>query len=451
MTVRSGSNKLYVDMNSFFASCEQQEYPELRGKPVGVITHPSAFACVIAPSAEAKRFGIKTGMRLSDCKLLCPQIIPVLSRPYIYRQYHIKIMSVLKSYCEETTARSIDEAVMDLRSYSLVYPDLKALAKILKKDIATACGDFVKCSIGISANNFLAKLGTEIQKPDGLIEITPENIDKYLSEMKLTDLPGIARSNERRLNKIGIYNPLQLRHSSEALLRKAFGGVVGNYWYRRMNFREVDGQMNPYRAMSTARMVSGKQRTNPQSLESLFVLLCTRLEQRMVKQQAFCKELHFYIRYINKPTWETKIKLSDYTQDAVEIRNYILQRMREFEDTTHYCLLNDNVQHMGITVSSFLHGVRLQGNFFDNQINKDKARATMYEIKDRYRRDIVRRASEIISPYEMRDAIGFGSVKDFAVGEGIKPNAYFLEDDQPRELPKHVAALKERKQKKSGG
>src|SRR5690606_2947848 len=96
------------------------------------------------------------------------------------------------------------------------------------------CGEFVKCSIGIAPNAFLAKLATELQKPDGLVEITPENIDEHLSKLKLTDLPGIAKANERRLVTIGIRTPLQMRHSSEPLLRKVFGGIVGNYWYKRL-------------------------------------------------------------------------------------------------------------------------------------------------------------------------------------------------------------------------
>lgn len=445
MTNNIYSSKIYVDMNSFFASCEQQEHEELRGKPIGVITHPSHYACVIAPSVEAKRYGIKTGMRLPDCKILCPQLIPVVARPFIYRQYHLKIMNVLLSYCKETTAKSIDEAVMDMSSYKYIYPDLTALAKTIKQDLAKTCGAFVKCSIGIAANTFLAKLGTELQKPNGLIEITPHNIDDYLAQMKLTDLPGIAKANERRLLKIGICNPLQMRHSSEPLLRKAFGGVVGNYWYRRLHFLEVDAYSNPYRAMSTARMVSSKQRENPQALQSLFISLCTRLEQRMVKQESFCKTLHFYIRYTNQPTWETKLRLNDYTQDAVEIRNYLMKEMNAFEQLHHFNLFNGKVQHMGITISDFLHDIRRQYSLFDNKINKDIARAVMYNIKDRYRRDIVRRASEIISPHEMRDAIGFGSVKDFGNQENMNLNEYLLEDDQPRELPKHVLERRRRK------
>ncbi|MBS1780104.1 MAG: DNA polymerase IV [Bacteroidetes bacterium] len=445
---------MYVDMNSFFASCEQQERKELRGKPIGVITHPSDFACVIAPSVEAKRRGVKTGMRLPECKAVCPEMIPVVARPYIYRLYHVRILNVLKAYCDDVIPKSIDEAVLNFTTYRLVYKDLKEVALKIKADLADTekgCGPFVKCSIGIAPNSFLAKLGTEIQKPDGLVEITRDNIDGYLKNMKLTDLPGIARANERRLQMIGIKTPYDMRHSSEALLRKAFGGVVGNYWHRRLNFREVDFYQSDYKAMSATRMVSRLQREDPQALESLFISLCTRLEQRMVKQNVYCKTVSFYMRYHDIPTWETTIHLNDATQDAVEMRLYIMQQVDQFEQSRNFKIFNNKVQSMGVIISGFIKGDRVQYSLFDNKIKQDKARKTLYHIKDKYGRDVVRKASETIRAHEMRDAIGFGSVKDFngvvgAPDAGLM-NQYLLENDAPRPVPKHVLEIRARKQK----
>ncbi len=439
---------MYIDMNSFFASCEQQEHAELRGKPIGVITHPSTHACIIAPSVEAKKYGVKTGMRLPDAKVLCPHIIPVLARPFIYRQYHVKIMDVLKRHCEEVTAKSIDEAVMNLTSYRLVYHDFKALALQIKAELREACGEFVKCSIGIAPNTFLAKLGTEIQKPDGLVEITPGNIDSHLATMKLTDLPGIARANEKRLNTIGIRSPLELRHSSEALLRRAFGGVVGNYWYRRLHFKEIDIYESTYKAMSATRMVSRQQRENKQAMESLFISLCTRLEQRMVKQDVFCKEVNFYVRYHDMPAWETKVKLCDPTQDAMEMRKYIMNEIEAFERSRKHVMFNNRVQSMGVIIAGFIKGERIQYGLFDNKMKQDKARKVLYNIKDRYGRDMVRKASETVRAHEMRDAIGFGSVKDFiSTEDGTPQNQYLLQDDGPPPVPKHILEIKERKKK----
>lgn len=448
MAYNPRSLAMYVDMNSFFASCEQQENEALRGKPIGVITHPSEYACVIAPSVEAKQFKVKTGMRLPDCRALCPQMIPVLARPYIYRQYHMKIMEVLNRYCTDVIARSIDEAVINLTSYHMVYPDPMELARRIKADIAATCGQFVKCSIGIAPNAFLAKLATELQKPDGLVRITPENIDSHLEKLQLTDLPGIARANERRLQMIGIKTPLQMRHSSEALLRRAFGGVVGNYWHRRLNFIETDIYQNDYRGMSATRTVSRQQREDPQALESLFISLCTRLEQRMVKQKAFCKEINFYVRYHNAPAWDVKIHLNQPTQDALEMRQYITQRIKVFEKESKYKLFNNNVQGMGVSIGNFVKGERIQYGLFDNKINQDKARAVLYEIKDMYNKNIVRKASETVQPHEMRDAIGFGSVKDLYIADGVtdrSTNQYLLEDDSP-EAAKNKISPKQAKE-----
>lgn len=428
-TVSPGPVVMYVDMNSFFASCEQQDFPELRGKPIGVCTYDSPHAAVIAPSAEAKKYGVKTGMRLSDCKVLCPQIISVATRPHVYRQYHMKIMEVLAKYCPDVKAKSIDEAVLNLTSYKLVYKDFHELARQIKADLIVACGEVVTCSIGIAPNSFLAKLATEIQKPNGLVEITPENIDSYLGKMKLTDLPGIARKNEYRLKMIGINNPLEMRHSSQSLLRKAFGGIVGHYWHTRLNFGEVD-MYDPhydYRAMSAARTISRQQRESYQTLDSMLISLCTRLEQRLVKQHVFCRELNFYIGYLNNTSWNVHIRFPQPVQDAMEMRSYINQRMQEFEQLHRIrYMLSDQTRHMNVTIQNFVTDKYMQYSLFDNRIQQDKLRRVMYDLKDKYGKNSVRKATETIQPKVMKDAIGFGSVKDLYTEHF---NKYLLEED----------------------
>jgi DNA polymerase IV len=403
---------MYVDMNSFFASCEQQDNEELRGKPVGVCPFASPHAAVIAPSVEAKRYGVKTGMRLHECRALCPDIIPVSARPHRYRWYHIEIMKVLHSYCDDVMAKSIDEAVINLTSYRLVYKDLKALAVRIKEDIRQACGEVIKCSIGIAPNSFLAKLGTELQKPDGLVQLTPENIDEHLKRLKLTDLPGIAKANEKRLHMIGIKNPYEMRHASPAILRKAFGGIVGHYWHCRLNFMEVDLYENDYRAMSATRSVSRVQRESKQALEGLFISLCTRLEQRMVKQGVFCREVSFFIKYQDLTRWDTHIRFTYPVQDAMDLRHYIEDKMTEFEQAHRTEMFNRQTEHIGVVVSKFIKSEQVSYTLFDNKMKQDKLRLVMYHIKDRYGKDIVRKACETVAPNEFKDAIGFGSVKD---------------------------------------
>ncbi len=435
---------MYIDMNSYFASCEQQRHPELRGKPLGVLTYDSPNAAVIAASIEAKRMGVKTGMRLRECRELCPQMLTVSTHPAWYRQIHVDVMNILRSYCDDVIPKSIDEAVANFHSYSLVYRDLTAVARQIKADIA-AKYDYLKCSIGIAPNSFLAKLGTELQKPDGLEIITADNIDEQLGRMKLTDLPGIASRNERKLLLIGIRNPVEMRHSSPALLRKAFGGVVGDYWHRRLNFGEVDMYNRAEnRTMSATRTMSRQQSSDKQQLESMLISLCTRLEQRLVKSGMFCREVYFSIRYRDQTSWDTTIKLADPLQDAMEMRSYIKERITSFERSRGLeTILTDKTTNLTVAIQSFVKDKVMQYSLFDNRLKKDLLRKVVYQIKDHYdQKNIVRKGSELISPHVMKDAIGFGSVKDMIVKDGNVKNKHMLEEDEDPNVPRKIVIKK---------
>ncbi len=372
--------------------------------------------------------GVKTGMRLNECRVLCPQIIPIVTHPAWYRQVHVDIMAILTAYCDDVLVKSIDEAAMNLSSYKWVYKDIEGLAKQIKADIK-AKYDYLTCSIGIAANSFLAKLGTELQKPDGLIHITQNNIDTYLGSLKLTDLPGIAKNNEKRLLLTGIRTPLEMRYSSPALLRKVFGGINGDYWHNRLNFKEVDLYSNATRSMSAMRTVSRQQRENCQSLESLLISLCTRLEQRMVKNELFCKEVSFYIRNLDRTGWETKIRFAEPVQDGLELRKYIKEKIQECEKSYSIKLFGIKLQSMGVVIGSFVSNKVMQYSLFNNRMKHDILRKTVYNIKDKYGKNSVRKACELFEPNVMKDAIGFGSVKDMVIGNnGEVKNKYLLEE-----------------------
>lgn len=427
---------MYVDMNSYFASCEQQLQPRLRGKAIGVCPYNGPNAVVIAASKEAKKFGIKTGMNSGECKLLCPEFEMVPTRPYLYRRIHVQIMNILRSYCgEDVVPKSIDEAVINLTHYTYVYKNLLHLARNIKKDIYNEIGEFITCSIGIAANVFYAKLATELQKPDGLIYITPENVDAYIGKMQLTDIPGIARASEKRLHKAGIYTTIDLRNASEFLLRKIFGGVVGNYWYYRLHFKEVDLYSSPYKRMSAMRSLSAKTRASYGSLHAMLISLCTWLEQRLVKQDVFCRDLSFYADYYSAPAWKINIRLVQPTQDAIEMLHQVKYKMKEYEKLQPLKVLRNDIMSMGVIVGGFVPADTLQYSLFDNRLQKDRLRKTMYNIKDLYGKNMVRKASETIDAGQMKDAIGFGSVKDLYQynDEHDRFNKFLLEEDTEME------------------
>lgn len=422
---------MYVDMNSYFASCEQQVQPRLRGKAIGVCPYSGPNAVVIAASTEAKKYGIKTGMALSECRRLCTDFEIVPARPVLYRKVHIQIMDILHFYCKDVIPKSIDEAIVNLTSYRYIYKDVIALANNIKHDIQQKIGEYITCSIGISGNAFLAKLATEVQKPNGLVHITPQNLNGYLAGMKLTDLPGIARANEKRLNHAGIYTPLDMKNAPESLLRKAFGGVVGNYWYCRLHFKEVDLHMTSYKRMSAMRSLSSKTRASEQALLSMLISLCTRLEQRLVKQDVFCRNISFYASYYDGTHWKADIKLNQCLQDAMDMLHQIQLRISEHQKLSTKNIMRRDMSGMGVIVGDFVQAKHLQYTLFDDKLQKDMLRKTVYTIKDRFGKNMVRKASETMEAGQMKDAIGFGSVKDLYEGldEVFKHNSFLLQDD----------------------
>ncbi|MEJ7674017.1 MAG: hypothetical protein WKF59_15280 [Chitinophagaceae bacterium] len=381
---------------------------------------------MIAISLEAKALGITTGMRLMECRQLCPQLIIRPSQPVKYRHFHVTIINVLKKYCNDVIPKSIDEAILNFTSYKLIYKDFIAIARQIKSDIKEQA-DYLKCSIGIAPNAFLAKLATDLQKPDGLVEITADNVDEHLKKLQLTDLPGIAYANERRLKKVGICTPIEMRSASISLLRKAFGGIVGYYWHCRLHFYEVDLYVNQTKSMGAGRTVASNQSSSLQTLDALIISLCTRLEQRMVKQSVFCRQAIFSVGYKNRSDWKTLFNFANPLQDAIELRSYITQRINEYE--TSYpssAVLSKDVFSINITVQDFISQDVIQYNLFDNRIQQDKLRKTMYFIKTKYGKNSVRKACETIEPDVMKDAIGFGSVKELNADTGL--NNFLLEE-----------------------
>ena len=404
---------LFVDMNSFFASCEQQVNYYLRGRPVGVCVYTGKYGCVIAPSVEAKRAGVKTGMRLNDAIQLCPDLVPIETNPARYREFHVKIMNVLRKYADDVLPKSIDEAVVNLTQYKWMYKDPVQVAYRIKEDIKNEVGDWLRCSIGVAPNTFLAKLASDLQKPDGLTIINPENIDTVLAKLDLQDLPGISSNYARRLERAGITNPLKMRYTSAQILREIFKSVEGYYWHYRLNFYEFDINSHAYKSMQAQRQISKEQRSSVESVEQVFMTLCMRLEQRMVKHGVYCKTIGFTARYGEPERWDDYFSISEPIQDGIELMNLIRERIDQFLQKYHAKpIFTTDVRSLGITVTNFVKKEDVQPNLFEDRSRQNKLRETVYEIKNRFGDIKLLRATELTENMVVKDVIGFGSVKD---------------------------------------
>jgi DNA polymerase-4 len=321
-------NVMFVDMNSFFASCEQQVNYHLRNRPLGVCVYTGRGGAVIALSKAAKAKGLKPD-RADAIMKLCPDFITLPTNPQLYRNTHIKIMKVLQTFCEDVIPKSIDEAVLNFRGYHLVHPDLVKVAKEIKKKIKQDVGDYLTCSIGIAPNAFLAKLATDIHKPDGLLVITPENIDKILDKLKLTDLPGIADRMAGRLRDHSIFNPLQLRYTPPDKIRKACHSIIGEYWHYRLNFREVDLSIIEQQQMEATRQVSREQRASLDTIRDILRALCLQLEKRMMKNKVRAHYMSFNFVYEEQFHFEDKVRTNIPLQDGTEMMKIILDRIKK--------------------------------------------------------------------------------------------------------------------------
>lgn len=406
---------LFIDMNSFFASCEQQDNYWLRGRPIGVCVYTGRHGCVIAPSIEAKLRGVKTGMRLDQAILLCPELIPVETHPRRYREYHVKIVEVLRTFSDDVVPKSIDEAVVDLTNYQLIYKDMRQVALSIKQAINKKVGDWLRCSIGIAPNVFLAKLASDMQKPDGLTVITPETIDDVLRSLTLTDLPGIGHRMAARLAAGGVHTPLDLRYASPNHLQAVCKSIVGWHWHLRLNFGgEVDLSTNDeLKSMSAMRTISTEQRQTTERLEELLQSLCLTLERRMVNKGLFCQDMSFSCRYHTGKTYNFEVHFSEPKQDGPELYQIIRERLAKFQ-AAHNCepVLNEHLRSMSLVVFRFIPAEVVPLSLFTTDTRKNTLRKTLYDLKTKFGADKLVRATELRDNPIYRDVIGFGNIKD---------------------------------------
>lgn len=246
---------MHIDLNSCFASIEQQANPLFRGRPLVVAAYTTPRGCILAVSREAKKLGIKTGMRVGQGRALSPGLVVLPPDPEKYRFVNRKLTALLASYTPSLTVASIDEMVMNLaktpiletkvqqisnldidrnensQGYNATIEALLAIAQEIKSRIKIEIGEWLTVSIGIAPNRYLAKLGSGFHKPDGLDVIDKGNIESTLSLLVLEDLVGIKEGYGGRLRRFGIYTPMAMYRASPGQLVRALGSVIGRDWW----------------------------------------------------------------------------------------------------------------------------------------------------------------------------------------------------------------------------
>lgn len=223
-------NWLFVDLNSYFASVEQQVRPELRGRPVGVVPMMADTTCCIAASYEAKAYGVKTGAMVADAKRMCPELVLVEARHELYVEFHHRIVEAVEGCLPVTAVLSIDEMACRLMGRERPLVNALELGRRVKARIRERVGEMLRSSVGLATNRYLAKVASDMEKPDGLVALPLDILPEALSRLSLRDLPGVGARTETRLNGKGIRTMDDLL----ALSCEQAGEVWGSVWGERL-------------------------------------------------------------------------------------------------------------------------------------------------------------------------------------------------------------------------
>lgn len=298
---------LFLDMNSFFASVEQQVRPDLRGLPIGVAPYTGDSGCIIAASLEAKKQGVKI-CRITEAKKIIPNIKILEARPALYMIYHQEIKKTIEKFTPFYKVLSVDEFALKLTPNEQNMESSLKLARNLKEAIRSNVGDYLSCSIGIGSNKFLAKMAAERKKPDGLTVVTLDQLSDFYSKIKLTDITGINFRMEHRLNFLGLKSPTDFYSCPLSYLSENLGHM-GKNWYFRLRGYEVDDLYPKTRTISHSHVLEPELRTKSAAI-SVLRKLVSKAGFRLRKESFQASGVYVSIRFINKSSFNLSKKSS---------------------------------------------------------------------------------------------------------------------------------------------
>ena len=313
----------FVDLNSYFASVEQQENPKLRGRPVAVVPMASEHTSAIAASYEAKAYGVKTGTKIRDARKMCPGLICVPARHDVYVRYHNLILEEFIKHAPINKVWSIDEWSCRLPPNKRNIESITALSDKIKRGIWDNVGVAINCSIGVAPNSLLAKIGSDMQKPDGLTILEKSNLQEKLFALKLTDLPGIGMNMEKRLNRAGIQTIEQFWNISPKHARRIWGSVQGErfwYWIHGFDFEEPKTQRNYM--IGHSRVLDMNLRT-PEKARLMARRLLTKATYRLRRKDYYASVISLGVRTTDNRKWQREIRLKTPAQDPFTFMQHL--------------------------------------------------------------------------------------------------------------------------------
>lgn len=395
---------LHLDLNSCFATIEQQANPKLRGKPIAVAAYDTPSGCIVAPSVEAKRLGIQVGMRVKDGKLICPQLIVLTPDPAKYRNVHLAFRKLLSTYTDNFVPKSIDEFVLNLEGFPTYKKGMINVACEIKRRIKREIGDWLTVSVGIAPNRFLAKTASNLNKPDGLEVIDINNFYNVYAKLALTDLCGIKIRNVIRLNNVGVYTVLDFYKASVQKLKSAFESILGYYWHIRLHGWEIDD-------VEYGRRSYGNSYALPKPLVSLFELspilqkLSEKAGSRMRKAGYWARGVHAAVGYRDGDFWHRGYTTPDYVFDSRDIFKYAFKLLSRSP-------YRKPVRDLAVSVFNIEKMANAQLSLLTDTIKKSSLVNAVDRVNARWGNFVITPARMIGMNDVVIDRVAFGGVKE---------------------------------------
>lgn len=396
---------MHVDLNSCFATVEQQARPMLRGKPVAIVNRRTEHTMIVTASYEAKAKGVKLGISLHSAKKMCPDLVGLESDPAKYRFVYHKLMAIMQDYSAHVRMKSIDEGVIDFyeTSQGIAERNIVDIGMEIKQRLRDEIGCAMRCNVGIGANRFLAKTAAGLHKPDGLDVIIADNLRATYAGMKLLDITGIAEHNERRLNAVGIYTPLEFLDADvETLEKVVFKSIVGRQWHQRLRGWEVDKRDFPLRSAGRQYVLESNSLSRQQVLQRLHHL-CESVGEKVRSQGLVARGVAVYAKSYDRRYWHTR-----HMAVAPFFSNQAIYALASqlFKDAP------ERLKEIGITCYELTLPDESQLHLFGDELARQKMVTTAIdEINKRYGTRVIHSADTIGTDNHVKQKIPFGSTR----------------------------------------
>ncbi|MDP0925695.1 UMUC-like DNA-repair protein [Paracoccus onubensis] len=307
---------LYIDMNSFFASVEQQVDPSIRGRPVAITAMENEKGCCVAASYEAKAFGVGTGTSVVDARRMCPGIVFLPSRHRLYVRYNLQVAAVLDRFCELERIRSVDEFQVALSGEARALAGARALVASLKGAVAAEVGECLRFSAGIGPNHLLAKIAGKLEKPNGFQWLSADNMPDRISHLELDDLPGISKSMKARLLRAGVYDVGTLCRLDPRHARIIWRSVEGERFVRMLQGMNIEITPTKRSGYGNSKVLAPELR-QPREAYLVSRWLIEKATSRLRRDGRVASSFSLHLSPMDAPRWARSIKTAS-TQDTAE-------------------------------------------------------------------------------------------------------------------------------------